>query len=238
MGDQVNVLKAATIPAVLTVLLTATGWLFDRSIQRFETISFLRYSTEVGPTREGMATFTLEIENQSAAKPFTNVDILIECADQVPCFEARKNSTTANRNLTYVAVPPVAIAPRIKDDSQTSFSQFVVPALPIGARARFLYTLTRADKSPSVIFRFPDNTDGRVLPFTGTNTAAWAAANYPTVLFIILVLLGLVTTGYLIWLVCTSGEQQNDARTETIRLLHGFGDDAPRGDLDSGTGSG
>jgi hypothetical protein len=220
-----DILKAATVPAVLTLLFSGVGWLFDHSIQRFENVLFLSYSTGVEVVDRN-SQFWIEVENQSAASTFTNVDVLVHCQSDRPCLKAKQGGAEDNKFLTYVAIPPVVVSSTPIDDTKDFVSAFRIDFLPVGARARFIYLLANPTEVPRLWFQFPDLKTNTISVYNGPSAAAWLASNYYKLLFGALIVLTVAIIVYFVWLGWSARKQSSDAeKLTTYRLVHSINGD-------------
>jgi hypothetical protein len=217
-----TLLQQTSAPFIITLLIAAVGWLFDKSIAQFETTAFLYYG--VRPEQGHDSTIRLVIKNNSLSKTLQNVLFVVECESASDCFNERPNATPENRFGSYVAVPPNRLSVTFDDDTNPKYSQVRITSVPPTATLHFRYYTDVEASKFAVSFSFPTTPGELVAVYTGVSLAAFIANNYYKILFALLIALVLLFAGFIISSLRKKPEEKTyDATYRVVVLL----DDPP-----------
>ena len=193
-SGAVNILKDTSAPFLLTLLIAAVGWLFDKSIGEFQNIAFLNYETRIEKTADQQR-LSIAVRNRSLSHTLRNVVVVVQCPANSECLVPKASATPDNQFFAFFSVPPYQLPVRVDVDVNPGFSQLVLEFLPAGASVLLEYLVT-AD--PAVSFSVPTMTTERIAVYSGFSLRAWLASNYFKALLALLVVLALLAMALLL----------------------------------------
>jgi hypothetical protein len=209
-----DIFRGATAPFLLTLLLTVVGWLFDRSIQRFEDVAFLGYAAQVD--RQQVPSLSINLTNQSATATFTEIHVFVRCPANHDCLKP----FPAGGYISYSSASPVSIAVNPQLNTYSSVNESIIDFLPTGAEIKFTYLLKSISETPNITFDFPKMHDKKVAVFEGISAPAFVVAHYYKFLFGAMFIIFSAVIVYFMWLVWTYFSQKEGGKDGSDPIIY------------------